>query len=513
MGYNKEQPSMKKNITTELELHDRLRRYIEKFNKDDNEIYQNHIPNEKAYDWMLSHIPLIDIPDKEIEAVYYFRWWTFRKHIKKTEQGFVISEFLPSVPWAGKYNSISAACGHHVKEGRWLRYEETLDHYIRYWYQESDNLNSYSHWLEYVVYELCRQRKDFSLALVNLDGMIRWYKERERTNYREDVGLFWSLCDRDAMEFSISGDGFRLPLNTYMCANARAIFEFARIAGRNGDAEVFLKKSEDLSANIEKFLWCEKNRFYICVYCPNKDGSGDFERKDHRFVAREPWGYNPWYFKIAPEGREDAFSQLADNAGFYAPFGLTTAEQRHSGYGCFYTGEELNHWLLARGQNTIGPIGHECLWNGPVWPFATSFALTALIESKRPDDGLFFHLLKQYANSHRLVPNSDSPYWIDEVMHPQTGDWISRTRLKEWSGNKFFDEKKGGKERGKDYNHSSFCDLIISGLFGVKVDSDDIIVKPRFPDDWENAIMYHIPYAGKLYTIKYTKPEISVEIE
>ena len=25
---------------------------------------------------------------------------------------------------------------------------------------------------------------------------------------------------------------------------------------------------------------------------------------------------------------------------------------------------------------------------------------------------------------------------------------------------------KGGKERGKDYNHSTFCDLIINGLIG-----------------------------------------------
>jgi len=229
---------------------------------------------------------------------------------KKTEQGFIISEFLPSVPWAGKHNSISGASGHHIKEGRWLRDEEAIDAYIRYWYQESDNLNSYSHWLEFVLYELCRQRKDFSLALENLDSMIRRYQERERASFREDVGLFWSLCDRDAMEFSISGDGFRLPLNTYMCANARAISEFASLAGRADDAEVFLKKSEALSANIEKCLWNEKDRFYTCVYCPNKNGSGDFERKDLRFAARELWGYNPWYFNIAPEGREDAFFAL-----------------------------------------------------------------------------------------------------------------------------------------------------------------------------------------------------------
>ena len=51
------------------------------------------------------------------------------------------------------------------------------------------------------------------------------------------------------------------------------------------------------------------------------------------------------------------------------------------------------------------------------------------------------------------------------------GDWISRTILKRWQKEKNdqgeeWPINKGGKERGKDYNHSTFCDLIINGLIG-----------------------------------------------
>ena len=51
------------------------------------------------------------------------------------------------------------------------------------------------------------------------------------------------------------------------------------------------------------------------------------------------------------------------------------------------------------------------------------------------------------------------------------GDWISRTILERWKKEKNdkgeeWPENKGGKERGKDYNHSTFCDLIINGLIG-----------------------------------------------
>ena len=487
-----------------------LRNYVEKFSREDNEIYPTFIPNSKAYEWMASHIPLLSIPDKELEAVYYFRWWTFRKHIKKTETGFVITEFLPPVSWAGKYNTISCACAHHLKEARWLRDESAVDAYIRYWYRESDNYNSYAHWFEYALYELCALRNDFTPALENLDSMIRWYQKREETNFRGDLGLFWGLCDRDGMEFSISGDGFRPTLNSYMAANAFAISEFAKLAGRTTDAELFLNKSRALKKNIEKFLWSPEYRFYMSIYCPDKESAPDLNRKDKRFTVRELWGYLPWYFNFAPDGREDAFDQLRAPSGFYAPKGLCSAEQRHPGFGCFYTGDELSRWLISRDQKPVGPKGHECLWNGPVWPYAVSLTLTALAESKRPNDGLFYDLLKIYAASHHLHDGTTAPFWIDEVMHPVTGDWISRTRLKEWSSDGSWDKEKGGVERGKDYNHSTFCDLVIAGLFGVRVVDTKLTATPLFPKDWKCATLYHIPFDRKLYTIKYENHTIQI---
>ena len=64
-------------------------------------------------------------PDQEIEEIYHFRWWTFRKHIKDTPDGTVISEFLPQVSWSGKHNTISCPASHHFREGRLLRYGVT----------------------------------------------------------------------------------------------------------------------------------------------------------------------------------------------------------------------------------------------------------------------------------------------------------------------------------------------------------------------------------------------------
>jgi hypothetical protein len=500
----------------------RLKDYVDQFNRDDEELYINYIPNSAAGEWMADHVPLIDIPDRELEQVYYFRWWTYRKHIKKTASGFIISEFLPGVPWAGKYNSISCAAGHHLAEGRWLRNESAVDAYINFWYQDSDNINSYAHWIDSALWNLCELRDDYSLGVENLERMVYWFRERERKYFCRDVGLFWGLSDRDGQEYAVSGDGFRLPQNCYMTANARAIVDFSRKAGHADLEEEFSAKHKAITEKIENLLWSEDDRFYMNIYFPldaDRDGipfdlatgTPDLKRRDPRFRCRELWGYTPWYFGLAPSGREVAFDLLAESGCFNGTYGLTTAERHHPGYGCFYTGEELNTWLKARDQKTSGPKGHECLWNGPSWPFATSFALTALAKSGHCHDGLFYKLLKQYARSHRLKPgDAGSPCWIDENQHPDTGDWISRTRLETWSDTGGWDTRKGGPERGKDYNHSTFCDLVISGLFGLGVENGKLNARPLFPQEWNRAGIYRVPAGGKLWDVEYCEGKIAI---
>jgi len=53
--------------------------------------------------------------------------------------------------------------------------------------------------------------------------------------------------------------------------------------------------------------------------------------------------------------------------------------------------------------------------------------------------------------------------------------------------------------RGKDYNHSTYCDLIISGLLGLRPRDDyKILLKPLVPDGTRqhfclDNILYHDP--------------------
>jgi hypothetical protein len=204
-------------------------------------------------------------------------------------------------------------------------------------------------------------------------------------------------------------------------------------------------------------------------------------------AGRELIGYTPWYVNLPDPGFEVAWNQLMDYSGFYAPYGPTTAERRSP-------------------QFTLAYQGHECQWNGPSWPYSTSITLTAmanLLDNYHQsfvsrDD--YFDLLSIYAKSQhlkradgRVVP------WIDEDLNPLTGDWIARTILKT-QGN-------GIPERGKDYNHSTFCDLIITGLVGLRPRADDIVeVNPLAPKKtWDYFCLDNVAYHGHLLTILYDK--------
>ena len=181
--------------------------YVNQFNREDNELYKQDIPNCGASDFLRKNIPFFECPDKELEKTYYFRWWTYRKHIKKTPDGFVITEFLPDVPWAGKYNTISCAANHHFYEGRWLRNAEILSDYASFWFSGSGNPRLYSFGAADAIYNYYLIHND-KMLLVDLypklkDNFAKWEEEpvmTERSADMERMGEIITYIDRHHRE-------------------------------------------------------------------------------------------------------------------------------------------------------------------------------------------------------------------------------------------------------------------------------------------------------------------------
>lgn len=65
----------------------------------------------------------------------------------------------------------------------------------------------------------------------------------------------------------------------------------------------------------------------------------------------------------------------------------------------------------------------------------------------------------------------------------------------------------GDRERSRYYNHSTFADLIITGLVGLRPQEDDkIIINPLLPEDkWDYFCLDAINYKGHVLTIIWDK--------
>src|SRR5262245_38162966 len=73
---------------------DAFKRYIEHFNEMENENVVNLIPNARAWEWMKKNVPAFECPDKDFEEIYWYRWWTYRKHIRQFPDSIALTEFL-----------------------------------------------------------------------------------------------------------------------------------------------------------------------------------------------------------------------------------------------------------------------------------------------------------------------------------------------------------------------------------------------------------------------------------
>lgn len=441
--------------------------HVEKFNAMEDENVTNAIPNAASWGWMQKEIPFFECPDKEVEELYYFRWWSFRKHLVQTANGWIITEFLTPVRHAGVYNTVSCATGFHITEGRWLHDSKYLHDYILFWLRGNDgkpqpHFHKFSSWFANAVFGRYLVDGEQRFAMGLLPDLIAdyqlWESERLSTN-----GLFWQFDVRDGMEESISGSrtqkNLRPTINSYMFGNALAIAAIARLADDKRTAQKFDGKAQLLKKNTQVELWNEQDDFFEARFPDGKFSD-----------VREELGFIPWMFELPGHDAKyaSAWMQLTNTQGFAAPFGITTAERRH----------------LQFRSHGVG----TCEWDGAVWPFATSQTLYALANLLRhyQQDILtqrdFFDAFLTYTRSQHTNGNPYIGEYLDEV----TGDWIN-----------------GKNGRSRYYNHSSYNDLLITGVVGLQPRPDNLVeVFPLLPENtWNYFCLDGVSYHGRTLAI------------
>jgi hypothetical protein len=448
---------------------DNYRHYVDYFNKMEDENIAQAIPNAQAWDWMKVNIPLFECPQQNFEEMWYYRWWTLRKHIKETPVGYAFTEFLVNRNYADKYNLIGSALGHHITEARWLHNNKYLNDYVHVWYRGNNGkpmvrLHTFSSWNIHALYNRYLVNADSSYLLNLLPDLetdhARWEDEKRLPN-----GLFWQADVKDGMEESISGGrkekNARPTINSYMYGNAMALANMESMAGNKAKSELYALKADSIKKLIQQLLWNTNDTFFETLKQTGESAN-----------VREAIGFIPWYFNLPDSGYEAAWKKVTDEKGFLAPFGLTTAERSHPQF------------------RTHGCC--QCEWDGAVWPYATAQTMTAMAnllnnyKQQVVNDSVYFRLMELYVESQYY---RGRPY-IGEYLDEKTGYWL-----------------KGDQERSRYYNHSTFNDLIITGLAGLRPRADNTIeVNPLVPENkWDWFCLDNVLYHGKIVTILWDK--------
>lgn len=461
--------------------------------------------------WFLQNIPFLEVDDPEIQRVYYYRWKLYRSHLREIgTMGTEETEFLPDVPWARHpFDDLNDSSSFHIMEGRWLRNPGYITSLVDHLYTEAGNDRHFSESIAAATLAWTQVTGDPAPALRHLDTMEHVYNLWD-DHFDALRNLYWIEPLLDATEYTIasidasgagftdhpstrdSGNGFtggfafRPSINAYQFANAEAIAALAQLAGQPAVAAQYAAHAEALRQAVLAQLWNPKLDHFTDIYQRSTPfvKAGDFIR------GRELVGYLPWTFELPPKEQtatkypdfSSAWQHVLDPSQLAGPYGLRTVEPSYPRY--------LTQYRYDRATGLP-----ECQWNGPSWPFQTSQVLTAMANLLHdyPQHVVtaadYVHLLRQYTHQH-LLP--DGTLDLQEDYNPDTGRPIV------------------GLPRSHHYNHSTYIDLVLSGLLGIRPHTDDVFeMDPLLPQppSHETQIRYFalqgLRYHGHELTLVY----------
>ncbi|KAI9751497.1 MAG: hypothetical protein M4579_006033 [Chaenotheca gracillima] len=454
--------------------------------------HTQYVDSYDDYQWYLDNIPFIDIPDKTIQDVYYYRATVIKRHLKFAHEGhgWVFTEFIHPVAWASKFQTIPDSAGHQILEGRWLRNPQYTKDVISLYTRagaETVSSISYTHFIHRAIYEHAQATGDQTFLTSQLDGMITMFNLWNGTKDSK-TGLYHRTPLLDAQEFSLPGfmtggpmggpveewnsfdnnfttidlgpETYRPSFNAYMVAAAQSISEVAQLAGNTSVAQQWNETASDLYDRMYSYLWDSESRFWIDVV----------QGTNLNVTGRQMIGYYPYRFDLNTDDESIRGLEAGlTSHGFVSDFGPTTLEQSNPYYTDFKN------------------ITYCCLWQGQSWPFSTSVYLGTLARIARENRSSVItpEFFQQAMSTYARTNYKDGVPYTAEAHYPTIDTWSGDT-----------------SNHSEHYLHSTYFDNVFTNLFGIIPTLDDRLeMMPLVPDNWTYFAIENIPYHGSLFSI------------
>ncbi len=500
----------------------------------DAQLRRFHFWQNCDWPWYKRNIPFFESPDLEIDEIYYYRWEVVTRHLRYTspETGYIATEFLPGqgITWAGRYGGISAAADLQIDELRWLKNRAPARDYLRYFLTvPGAKPRAYGFAPNWVGDALARVHGGPHPLADLLQHSIANYRawEKGAVAYPTDcgfdpaMGLFWDTGRDMGSEFNLAsaqlseglrgitgykirgGAGYRPDINAVLIAEARAIADLAAALQQNAVAQEFAGKARALKEALQTKLWDPAREFFLHRWRYDEYAEGDTE--GHRSVragsfiwqtnavrtglgfqpqqagvgkGREIFAYHLWRYGIPDDNDEAgpatgyarAWRFATDPEVFAGQYGPRTAEKNDPWYSVLYG---------------------ECRHNGQTWPFHTSRLLAGganLLNDYKHHQSFsradWYSIFRTYTALHR---NGNEPF-IAESHDPDRPQWTELRPI------------------GYHYFHSSFIDLVLTGIVGLRPRRDNVVeINPLAPPDWNYFAAEDILYHGTNLTVLWDR--------
>ncbi len=461
--------------------------------------------------WFDGNIPYFDCSDPWVAKLYYHRAYVLRKNMMDPRLGRMSWPTQSEGRWRSTWypNVISYGAAHQVREARWLCEERYWQGHVRTWTENEkpDGIypghvtprgpagGQYTDWITSAAWEGHLVHPDLPFLSRVVDRLAANVRGWQKTYDPDGDGLlmvdshWWTGMEYQPSffsfsDFKVSADFSqpaqqvsldRVDLTAYNYGNATAVARIYRRLGRTAEAREF----EDLAAKIARAvlekMWQPRKRFFYSLR------AGDGAVAD----VKEVIGVYPFYFGMVPAGKgyESAWNSILDPKQFWTSWPVASASRECPAY-------SQSDWP---GDGRAA----GCMWNGPTWPHANAIVLTAMARALRA------------ARDHHVADSPLNREHLWQLFHSFTRAQFRNQDLRyPWTGEFYNGDTGQWKTAERDYNHSTWLDILIPELIGlVPRDDDAIEIDPLLP---ETALSYFIldgqRYHGHDVTVVWDAP-------
>jgi hypothetical protein len=457
--------------------------------------------------WFADNVPAFSCSDLAFEKMYYYRWYLLKKCAIQARRFILNHPYMDRVLYegvAGRWFTkvIGLPLPLQIMEARWLNDKSYATSQARVAITKPDFFD-YLNWTPYAIWQLHLVAPNKSLIKEALPVMQNFVAtEAAKDEDGDALPTVWGSWIT-GMEYQPSfhyftsprwdhtkGDEFVtddqltkdaavykkfLPLErvdeaTYYFLNNLAIAKSSMLTGDSATSKDYQQRAANIRLAVLEKMWDKQKEFFYDLN-PTTD--------EKAIGAKMADGFFPFLFgELADKTQSSVFKHLLNPQEFWTKWPVPSASQDCPAF------DSHGFWKVGPKASAENPYQYVCNWNGPTWLFSNALILDSLGSAAQMSDDenlriAFMELFKRHTRIQFLKQDFSLPCAV-EHYDSRTGENIRLLA---------------------DYFHSSYNDLLIRFVIGIKPREDDLI---------EIAPLANPPMSFTIRDIRYRHHKISM---